>query len=107
MTSSASKTEGRPSSISTHQSGAVAKGLATSGIFSARKSKPRFAISSKADTMPGTRDCASVSRRSAAAGLSTTSIAVTETAGRGTMRKVAAVMMPSVPSAPISRWRRS
>jgi hypothetical protein len=62
---------------------------------------------SKAESPAPTCACASRRRPSAASGSGTTISAAPVVAGFGKSRSVAAVMTPSVPSAPIIRWRRS
>ena len=58
--------------------------------------------SSKADSMPPVRACIAPISASAAAGVGTATMAVTDTSGLGNSRRVAAVITPSVPSEPIS-----
>ena len=94
-------------STSTVHSGIGSMGNRVSSPVSARKSKPARCISSKAVTPPPDRSCARASRDSAARGEGTARSAAPSAAGRGCSRRAAAVMMPRVPSDPISRCRRS
>ena len=95
-----------PRSASTDQSGRPS-GRRTCGRCSARKSSPVRPINSKAETASPIRARARFRSASAASGSRTTIIAAPVRAGRGLSFSVAAVMTPRVPSAPISRWRRS
>ena len=104
---SADRPAGSPTSISTSQSGRSVKGWRRAGKAASRNRSPWPEISSKAVTPPAMRACASDSRVSAASGDSTTSIATPVSAGTGASTRDAAVMTPSVPSAPISRSRMS
>ena len=62
---------------------------------------------SKLVTLPDVRSCASSSSSSAASGDGTPTNAVSTERGRGTRRSTAAVITPSVPSAPMNRFFRS
>ncbi|MNN39782.1 hypothetical protein D3C81_1538310 [compost metagenome] len=64
-------------------------------------------ISSKPVSMALAWDWAMASSASAARGLCTAASAVTRARGSGYSFMTAAVMMPSVPSAPMNRSRRS
>ncbi len=70
-------------------------------------STPARSISSKDVTPPAVRSLAMPSRSTAACGDGTPTTAVSIERGRGTRRSTAAVMMPSVPSAPMNRFFRS
>ena len=70
-------------------------------------SMPTRAISSKLVTPPPARSCARLSSSSAACGEGTPTKAVSTARGRGNSFSTAAVMMPSVPSAPMNRFLRS
>ena len=96
-----------PISIRTVHSGMSANGRRTSGRVSARKSMPVRCINSNALMVSPKVDRASDRSDRAAVGSATTNIAVPVFAGRGDRRRLAAVMMPRLPSAPISRLRRS
>ena len=64
-------------------------------------------ISSKLVTPPAVRSVATPRSSSAASGEGTPTNAVSTERGRGTSRSTAAVMTPSVPSAPMNRFFRS
>ena len=104
---SGSRSPLRPTSINTHHSGAVAKGCRTSGNVWAKKSNPCRWINSNALTISPRCARANDSKSSAARGSVTTSIAVPVRAGFGNSLSAAAVITPNVPSAPISKCRRS
>ena len=62
---------------------------------------------SKLVTSPPVRSCAMPRSSSAASAEATPATAVSTERGRGTSRSTAAVMTPSVPSAPMKRFFRS
>ena len=68
---------------------------------------PRRVMISKLVTPPVVRSVAMPSNSSAASGEAMPAKAVSTERGRGTSRSTAAVMMPSVPSAPMNRFFRS
>ena len=70
-------------------------------------SMPSRDMISKLVTPPAVRSAASPSRSTAACTDGIAAQAVSTERGRGTRRSTAAVMMPSVPSAPMKRFFRS
>ncbi len=90
-------------SISTYQGCAIGERIAQLWPWRTQKSMPIAAMSSKLVTVPPARSLASLSRASAASGEFTPTNAVSTERGRGNSFSTAAVMMPSVPSAPMNR----
>ena len=94
-------------SISSAQGCAPASGARAPGSTCTASSSPEREISSNASTAPPVRALARARRSSALSTLSSPTKATAREAGRGNSLNAAAVTIPSVPSAPIIRPRRS
>ena len=97
---------GSESSARTYQGEASASGWRTPA-WRIENCRAISAMSSKPTTRLPLMSCASDSRSTAACGEGTAMKAVSRDFGLGTSFITAAVMMPSVPSAPMNRSRRS
>ena len=103
----ASSGRAAPSSISTASSGASSKTGLTWSRYCTGSSYISLPISSNASTWPPQRDCVMFISSSAASTSRTLTMAVAKACGGVTSFRLAAVMMPSVPSEPTIRLTRS
>ena len=94
-------------SISTYQDALSLSGSRAPASYFSTASMPSRTISSNDVMLPPLCSLAMPSSSSAASGDATPTNAVSTERGRGIRRSVAAVMMPSVPSAPMNRFFRS
>src|SRR6185437_3517218 len=94
-------------SINTYQGDLVCSGSAVCGMCASTKSSPMRGTISKAETSPPVCSCRRASKLTAAAGEGIATNAVTRSAGLANSFNAAAVMTPSVPSAPTNNCFRS